>query len=118
MTTTLEEGRRAYERRAWTTAYECLRAADGEQPLGPEDLEMAGRAAYLAGLNAESDALLERAFAQRIRRGEAEDAALDGFLLAFGLLNRGEWAGPVAGWPAPPRPSRAGPWTVPLAGTC
>ena len=97
MTTTLEEGRQAYQRRAWTTAYEFLRAADAEQPLGPEDLEMAGRAAHLAGLNAECDALLERAFAQRLQRGEAEAAAQDGFLLAFGLLNRGEWAR-AGGW--------------------
>jgi hypothetical protein len=93
----LEQGRQAFERRAWGAAYEWLRAAEGEAPLEPEDLERAGRAAYLTGRDEDYFALFERAFHERMRRGDPDGAALDGFWLVFGLMNRGEWAR-AGGW--------------------
>ncbi len=93
----LEQGQRAFERRAWGQAYELLRAADEASPLEPEDLERAGRAAYLTGRDEEYFALFERSFHARMRRGDADGAALDGFWLVFGLMNRGQWAR-AGGW--------------------
>jgi DNA-binding CsgD family transcriptional regulator len=93
----LERGRQALERQAWDAAYELLRAADAESPLEPEDLERAGRAAYLTGRDEDYLALFERAFRERMRRGDPEGAALDGFWLVYGLMTRGEWAR-AGGW--------------------
>ena len=93
---TLERGRQAFERQAWRAAYELLCAADGEAPLGAEDLERTSRAAYLTGRE-DWLSLGERAFRERMRQGDPEGAALDGFWLAFGLIPRGEWAR-VGGW--------------------
>jgi DNA-binding NarL/FixJ family response regulator len=93
----LERGRQALERQAWGAAYELLLVADAEAPLEPEDLEQAGRAAYLTGRDEDYVALFERAFRERMRRGDPEGAALDGFWLVFGLMTRGEWAR-AGGW--------------------
>jgi tetratricopeptide (TPR) repeat protein len=93
----VEEGRRAFDLRAWGAAYELLRAGDEQSSLDPEDLERAARAAYLIGRDEDYFALFERAFHERMRRGDPEGAALDGFWLVFGLMNRGEWAR-AGGW--------------------
>ena len=93
----LEQGRQAFERHAWEAAYAQLRQADGEAPLEPEDLERAGRAAYLTGCHQDYLALFARAFHERMRRGDPEGAALDGFWVVFGLMTRGEWAR-AGGW--------------------
>jgi DNA-binding NarL/FixJ family response regulator len=93
----LEQGRQAYERRAWRAAYELLRAADEESPLEPEDLERAGRAAYLTGRDEDYYALFERAFNGRMKRDDPDGAALDAFWLVFGLMDHGEWAR-AGGW--------------------
>jgi len=93
----LEDGRLAFDRQAWGAAYELLRAADEEAPLAAEDLERAGRAAYLIGRDDDWFSLCERAFRERMRQGDPEGAALDGFWLVFGLMSRGEWAR-AGGW--------------------
>jgi DNA-binding NarL/FixJ family response regulator len=93
----LEQGRQAFERHAWGAAYELLRAAGEGSPLEPEDLGRAGRAAYLTGRDEDYFTLFERSFHERMRRGDPDGAALDGFWLVFGLMNRGEWAR-AGGW--------------------
>jgi DNA-binding CsgD family transcriptional regulator/cell division septum initiation protein DivIVA len=93
----LERGRQAFERRAWEEAYELLCGADEQAPLGAEDLERASRAAYLTGRDEDWFTLAERAFRERMRQGDPEGAALDGFWLAFGLMPKGEWA-QAGGW--------------------
>jgi hypothetical protein len=93
----LEQGRQAFERQAWGAAYELLRAADEAAPLVPQDLERAGQAAYLTGRDDDCSSLFERAFRERMRHGDPEGAALDGFWLVFGLMLRGEWAR-AGGW--------------------
>ena len=45
----LTEGRAAYLRRAWNTAYARLAAADAEAALEGDDLEHLGMAAHLSG---------------------------------------------------------------------
>ena len=93
----LERGRQAFERQAWAAAYELLRAADQEAALAPEDLERASQAAYLSGHDDDSFPLLERSFRERMRQGDPEGAAMDGFWLVFELMGRGEWAR-AGGW--------------------
>jgi DNA-binding CsgD family transcriptional regulator/tetratricopeptide (TPR) repeat protein len=93
----LEQGRQAFERHAWGAAHELLRTAGEESPLEPEDLGRAGRAAYLTGRDDDYFALFERSFHERMRRGDFDRAALDGFWLVFGLMSRGEWAR-ASGW--------------------
>jgi hypothetical protein len=96
-TSALERGRQAFERKAWGAALELLCAADAEAPLKPEDLERARQAAYLMGRDDDSAVLFERSFRERLRQGDAEGAAMDGFWLVFGLMMRGEWAR-AGGW--------------------
>ena len=93
----LEQGRQAFERYAWNAAYELLRSAGEQSPLEPDDLGRASRAAYLTGRDEDCLALLERSFNERLRRGDPDGAALDGFWLVYGLMNRGEWAR-ASGW--------------------
>jgi DNA-binding CsgD family transcriptional regulator len=95
--TTLEQGRQAFERRAWGAAYELLLAADEQAPLEPEDLERAGRAAYLIGREDDYFTLCERLFRERLAAGDPEGAALAGFWLVHGLMIRGEFAR-AGGW--------------------
>ncbi|HSP36829.1 MAG TPA: LuxR C-terminal-related transcriptional regulator [Frankiaceae bacterium] len=95
--TDLVAGRRAFEERAWATAYAALRRADDAQELDPLDLEQLGLAAFLTGREAESDAARERAHRGHVARGDAEGAARVGFWLALALTMRGESAR-GAGW--------------------
>ena len=46
---TLDRGRSSFDRHVWGDAYAQLSAADGEEPLGPEDLQRLAVAAYLVG---------------------------------------------------------------------
>ena len=91
-TDTLARGRESFGRRAWAAAYAQLSAADEESPLEPEDLERLAMAAYLAGRDADSADLWERAHHELLRRGEVERAVRCGFWLAYALLNKGELA--------------------------
>jgi DNA-binding CsgD family transcriptional regulator len=93
----LTQGRQAYEQQSWAAAQQLLLAADKESPLEAEDLERAGHAHFLIGQDGTGFALLERAFNERMARGDPEGAALDGFWLFFGLFTRGESAR-AGGW--------------------
>lgn len=93
----LEQGRAAYGARAWATAYETLIEADREESLLADDLELAARAAYLAGHDDDCLALLERAFNARVADDDPAGAALDAFWTVFLLSNRGEHAR-AGGW--------------------
>ena len=55
----IDRARAAFDRHAWTEAYEMYLAADGETPLSAADLEHAGLAAHLLG--SEVDALHQTA---------------------------------------------------------
>jgi tetratricopeptide (TPR) repeat protein len=58
----LEEGRAALQRQAWAEAYDLLGRADGDDPLGPEDLVLLSDAAYWVGEAEESIRHQERAY--------------------------------------------------------
>jgi ATP/maltotriose-dependent transcriptional regulator MalT len=89
---TLDRGRESFERRAWADAFALLSAADGENPLGPEDLERLATAAYLVGRDADSEEVWARAHQGWLGLGGTQRAVRCVFWLAFGLLSRGELA--------------------------
>ncbi|WP_433363036.1 LuxR C-terminal-related transcriptional regulator [Actinoplanes sp. CA-142083] len=93
----LDSGRLAFRRRAWAEAYRDLAAADRQSPLAVDDLELLATAAYLLGRDDVSTGVWERAHHETAARGEHERAARCAFWLAFGLLNRGQYA-QTAGW--------------------
>jgi DNA-binding CsgD family transcriptional regulator len=88
----LDQGRGSFGRQAWADAYARLSAADRETPLEPEDLERLATAAYLVGRDDDCAEILARAHHEFLSRGSAERAVRCAFWLAFGLLNRGEFA--------------------------
>ena len=88
----LERGRAAFARRAWSEAHAQLAAADHEQPLGPEDLEALAMSAHLIGHDPEGADFLIRAHQEYLRLGRAEQAAMSAFWLGFQLFTSGEQA--------------------------
>ena len=94
---TLERGRQAFSRKAWTESYRLLDSADPDAPLEPDDLERLATAAYLMGRDDESERFRERAHQAFLERGDREGAARSAFLLAVGLQQRGALA-PASGW--------------------
>ena len=93
----LEHGRGAYRRRAWREAYAGLSAADGETPLEPEDLERLAVTCTMLGREAESAALLARAFQAYQKSETPEHAARAAFWLVLDLMERGDVA-QANGW--------------------
>jgi DNA-binding CsgD family transcriptional regulator len=93
----LEQGRSAYERRAWRDAYTALSAADRAAPLGAEDVERVAEAASMLGRVDEHLALLERAHQLRLEQGESLRAARWAGTIGMNLAVRGE-VGPAGGW--------------------
>ena len=65
----LVEGREAFARRAWATAYERLRAV-GITQLAPEDLGSLATAAYLVGDRDVTTEALEQSFRRNLDAGE------------------------------------------------
>jgi class 3 adenylate cyclase len=85
---TVELGRDATKRHAWTEAMEAFAAADHETPLAPEDLEQLGDAAWWAGHPDEATDALERAFAAYEQTGRRVDAARVAVWLAYQAFRR------------------------------
>ncbi len=96
-TQTLERGRQAFQRNAWSESYRLLQAAERESALEPEDVERLAMAGYLMGLDDESESTLARAHQMFLDRGEYEQAARTAFWVGFALVGRGAMA-PAAGW--------------------
>ena len=93
----LLQGRLAFERRAWATAYAQLSAADRAQPLPLEDLEHLAIAACLSGHEPESEKIWTRAYQELAACGEVERAVRSAFWLAMMLFEKGQGA-PGGGW--------------------
>ena len=93
----LERGRRAYAERAWGEVYESLSSADGESPLGAEDLELLATSAYMLGREDEWLRYLERAHHLYADAGEIRRALRCAFWVGTGLALRGEVGG-ATGW--------------------
>jgi DNA-binding CsgD family transcriptional regulator len=93
----LERGRERFRARAWTSAHEALRRADGASQLVGDDLEQLATAAYLTGRDAEYLRLLERAHRAHLASGAPARAVRAAFWLGLKLLLRGE-IGSASGW--------------------
>ena len=90
MADTLSLGREAFDRQAWSRAYEHLSVAAADGPLDVDDLERLAACAYLSGRSRESSEVWASAHQQSVRIGEVARAARSAFWLAFSLLNAGE----------------------------
>lgn len=88
----LRQGREAFGRQSWATAYGVFSAADRASPLGLDDLERLAVAAYLIGKDEESLDAWTRGHQDARRIGDVARAGRCGFWLAFSLLNRGDLA--------------------------
>ena len=82
----------AFDRQAWTAAYDAFLAADRETSLGATDLEHAGLAAHLLGHDDDAIALWGRAHQAAIGAGDVITAARRAFWLGMFHVNRGEMA--------------------------
>ena len=82
VSTSLDQGRAAFERQASGNAYQQLAAADREAALEAEDLERLAIAAHLVGRDAESTDAWARAHHAFLARGAAPGAELCAFWLS------------------------------------
>lgn len=95
----LESGRDAIRRHAWSEALESFAAADREGGLSPGDLELMGEAAWWAGRPDDASDPLERAFAAYVEAGRPTEAAGVAFHLSYVAFRRqalsvgGGWLG-------------------------
>jgi DNA-binding CsgD family transcriptional regulator len=95
----LELGLQAFERRAWSDAYEHLRAADRSSALAPAHLERLATAAYLAGHGHESRETWARAHQAFVDVDDVLGAVRCAFWLTIDLTLDGEVA-QASGWVA------------------
>jgi DNA-binding CsgD family transcriptional regulator len=93
----VERGRRAYDDRAWGTAYAALSAADDDDPLAAEDLESLAVAAYMLGRVDEFLSTLERAHHGYLGVGASQPAARAAVYLGINLALLGD-VGRACGW--------------------
>jgi DNA-binding CsgD family transcriptional regulator len=92
----LERGRLAYARRAWSEAYESLSLSDRGEPLGAKDLELLATSAYMLGRD-DDLSFLERAYHVHLGAGEELLAARCAGWVGTHLFLRGE-LGRATGW--------------------
>ena len=69
-----------------------LSAADGADPLGPDDLERLATAAYLIGRDDSGADVGARAHHEFLRRGQVERAVRCAFWMGFSLIEQGDEA--------------------------
>lgn len=92
-----EQGLESFRKQAWTDAFEQLSAADGADPLDPEDLISLAMTAYLIGRDDESIEVLTRAHQQAATAGDIPVAVRSCFWIGFQLIHRGDMA-QAGGW--------------------
>jgi DNA-binding NarL/FixJ family response regulator len=93
----VEEGRAAYERRAWGRACRLLASADEAGPLAGDDLSRLAVAAYLTGDEDTATAAYGRAHAAFLEEHAVRRSARSAFWLGILLLQRGQHA-EAGGW--------------------
>jgi DNA-binding CsgD family transcriptional regulator len=99
-TVALARGRDAFEREAWSEAYEQLLAADRTAPLEPEDLDLLAAAAFLVGEDAACTDTLMRAHQGFLERGHPIRAARCAIWLSFAMFERPALQSQATGWVA------------------
>jgi DNA-binding CsgD family transcriptional regulator len=93
----LERGQRMFAESAWLGAYDALTAADKDAQLGPADLQLLARAAYMLGRDEEYVVALERAYRAYVDAGAPMSALRCAFWIGHSWLFRGH-AAPALGW--------------------
>ncbi|TQK42483.1 hypothetical protein FBY35_3895 [Streptomyces sp. SLBN-118] len=93
----LARGRACYAAEAWLEAFECLSAADGATSMGPDDLELLARSAYMLGRDDEYVAGLERAHAMWLKAGDVPRAVRCAVWIGHSMLFRGHGTR-ASGW--------------------
>ena len=86
----IERGRGAFARRAWSEAFAQLSGADGEAPLGLDDLELAGMAAQYSGHDEAATRLAARIYRGALQANDVARAARMAFWLGMAFLQRGD----------------------------
>jgi len=94
----LARGRDAFEREAWSEAFQQLMAADHAVPLEAADLERLAAAALLVGEDTACIDALTRAHQGFLERGDAIAAARNAVRLAFSMFERPAVQAQAAGW--------------------
>ena len=89
--------RELYAEGAWRDAYEALSNLDRSTPLGPGDLELLARAAYMLGHDDRYVGCLERAHRAHRDAGDPQAAIRCAFWIGHNLLFRGDQA-LASGW--------------------
>jgi DNA-binding CsgD family transcriptional regulator len=87
----LNRGRDAFARRAWGEAFAALAAADREDRLPPQDLQLFATAAYLTGHPSESADAWTRAHSELLARGDVPQSVRCAVRLGMDLMNAGEY---------------------------
>jgi DNA-binding CsgD family transcriptional regulator len=95
---TIDDGRTAFDRGAWSEAYRLLCAADAHTPLDPADLDSLATAAYLIGEDTVSAQARARAHAGFLERGEPARAARSALWLAFTMIDQPRQRAQASGW--------------------
>ncbi|MCX4986013.1 LuxR C-terminal-related transcriptional regulator [Streptomyces sp. NBC_00572] len=95
--TDLARGRAYYAAAAWLDAFEGLGAVDAATPLGPSDLELLARSAYMLGRDDEYVAGLERAHTLWLDAGDVPRAVRCAVWIGHSMLFRGHGAR-ASGW--------------------
>lgn len=93
----LDRGRAYSGQPTWGETYETLAAANDDEPLGLDDLEDLGLAAYMIGFDDAATDAWTRAHLEAIRCSDPERAARNALLIGSVQLFRGELA-PASGW--------------------
>ena len=88
----VQQGRDAYRRHAWHEAFDCLREADSETPISPEDLGLLAESAWFAGAPDAAIEARERAHAAYLEQGDKCHAAEMALQLAGDHFERLETA--------------------------
>lgn len=90
--TALDLGRSAFTERRWREALECLRRADLDGGIPPQDLETLASLAMLLGFHKEGTENLGRAHHEYLTIGDTDSAARCAAWLVMFLLDMGEHA--------------------------
>jgi DNA-binding CsgD family transcriptional regulator len=94
---TLDQGRDAFNRHAWSEAYTLLSTADRDSPLAPEDLTLLAISAYLTGMGHTCTDSWNRAHHSYLKQGNLKQATYCSFWLGMILLITGQNA-QGSGW--------------------
>jgi len=84
----LESARHAIDTNAWREAFDLLKQAASEEPLGPEDLERLADAAWWTGQLEENINARQQAYAGYLKRGLPRQAANSAISLASDYMGK------------------------------